>query len=162
MSTKKVSVSTTKRRPARPTPKPKIVRPRAKGEQIEPQDVHLVSSPGTPGKGDGPGGEKWRIEVRNLRAGEVFINLIDEPPLGRHASIQIFLNVKSQGRGIGRVAYRKACEASQHKVVYAHMRKSNVASRRAAEEAGFVDATPSGFSQLIMVRHVSADASPSS
>jgi hypothetical protein len=32
------------------------------------------------------------------------------------------------------------------------MRKSNLASRRAAEAAGFVDATPPGYNQLIMKR----------
>jgi RimJ/RimL family protein N-acetyltransferase len=43
-----------------------------------------------------------------------------------------------------------ASEGSQYDTVYAHMRKANVASRRAAEEAGYVDASPSGFAQLIM------------
>ncbi len=87
-----------------------------------------------------------------MRVGEVYINMIDEPPLGSHASIQIYLNIKSQGRGIGRVGYLKACQQSQHHTIYAHMRKSNTASRRAAEAAGFVDATPPGYSQLIMKR----------
>lgn len=105
---------------------------------------------GTPGKGKGPGGEKWRIEVAGARAGEVYINVIDEPPLGRHASLQIYLNIKSQGRGIGRIGYAKACALSQHDAIYAHMRRSNAASRRAAEVAGFVDATPAGFTQLIL------------
>ena len=120
--------------------------------RVEAVDVTLVAAPGTPGKGSGVGGEKWRIEVGGVRAGEVFINLIDEPPLGAHASIQIYLNIKSQGRGIGRVAYLKACQLSQHNTVYAHMRKSNVPSRHAAEAAGFVDATPIGYNQLIMKR----------
>jgi RimJ/RimL family protein N-acetyltransferase len=106
--------------------------------------------PGTPGKGSGMGGGKWRIEVGGTRAGEVFINVIDEPPLGVHASIQIYLNIKSQGRGIGRVAYLKACQLSQHDTIFAHMRKSNASSRRAAEVAGFVEATPPGYNQLIM------------
>lgn len=39
-----------------------------------------------------------------------------------------------------------------HDKIYAHMRKSNVASRRAAEEAGFIDVTPPGHVQLIMMR----------
>lgn len=161
MSTKKSAARSVKRRPTRPTPKPRTVNPQVHSEKVNAQDVHIVSVPGTRGKGDGPGGEKWRIDVNGLRAGEVFINLIDEPPLGHHASIQIYLNAKSQGRGIGSVAYRKACEASQHHVVYAHMRKSNTASRRAAENAGFVDVTPPGFIQLIMVRRASARAHPS-
>jgi RimJ/RimL family protein N-acetyltransferase len=89
--------------------------------------------------------------VNGKRAGTTFINMIDEPPVGKHPSIQIFLNRANQGRGIGRVGYRKACEGSAHDVIYAHMRKSNVASRRAAEAAGFQDITPPDHSQLIMM-----------
>lgn len=106
---------------------------------------------GTKERGGGPEGEYWHVEVGGRRAGVVFVNVIDEEPFGRHASIQIFLNRASQARHVGRVAYRKACEASRHPVVYAHMRKSNVGSRRAAEAAGFVvDETP-GQGQLTMV-----------
>jgi|UniRef100_UPI00356ACCD8 hypothetical protein len=86
------------------------------------------------------------------RAGEVFVNVIDEPPLGRHASLQIFLNQDQQGKGIGRVAYRKAAEESLHDPLFLHMRKSNLASRLAAEAAGFVDASPRGITQLILRR----------
>src|SRR3546814_14369763 len=85
------------------------------------------------------GGESWCCEADVERAGTVFINLSEEPPIGKHASLQIFLNRESQGRQIGRLAYRAACDASEYNVVYAHMRKSNIASRRAAEEAGFAE-----------------------
>jgi hypothetical protein len=112
--------------------------------------VHLVQLAGTPGKGAGSGGEKWRIDYQGKRAGEVFINVIDDELLGTHASVQIFLNLKSQGLGIGRIGYKKACELSQHAVIYAHMRKSNLASRKAAEAAGFKDATPTGAVQLVL------------
>lgn len=139
-----------RRRPARATPKPRPVKPRATDAKVSASEVHLISVAGTPGKGKGTGGEKWRIEVDGIRAGEVYINVIDEPPIGRHASLQIYLNIKSQGRGIGRVGYAKACQLSAHETIYAHMRRSNVASRRAAEAAGFVDATPPGFTQLIL------------
>lgn len=139
-----------RRRPARETPKPRPVKPRTGEAKISAGEVELVPVAGTPGKGKGPGGEKWRIEVGGVRAGEVFINVIDEPPIGRHASLQIYLNIRSQGRGIGRVAYAKACQLSSHEAVYAHMRKSNIASRRAAEAAGFADVTPAGFTQLIL------------
>lgn len=144
-------VSAPKRRqPARETPKPRPVKPRMAEARVSSSEVDLVSVPGTPGKGKSPGGEKWRIEVGGVRAGEVYINVIDEPPIGSHASMQIYLNIKSQGRGIGRVGYAKACQMSVHETIYAHMRRSNVASRRAAEAAGFVDATPLGFVQLIL------------
>jgi len=78
--------------------------------RVSTSEVDLISVAGTPGKGKGPGGEKWRIEVGGVRAGEVYINVIDEPPIGHHASLQIHLNIKNQGRGIGRVGYAKACQ----------------------------------------------------
>ena len=137
------------RTPTRPTPKPKM-KPRPNLEKVSPADVELVPTKGTPGKGGGPGGHSWVIKAAGERAGVIYINFIDEPPVGKHASIQIFLNQKSQGRGVGRVAYRLASEASQYDEVYAHMRKANVGSRRAAEEAGYVDVSPPGFTQLIM------------
>jgi hypothetical protein len=139
-----------RRRPARETLKPRPVKPRQDILKVRPDEVTLVPLPRTSGKGKGEGGAKWRIEVAGVRAGEVYINVIDEPPLGRHASIQIYLNIKSQGRGIGRIGYAMACELSQHDRIYAHMRRSNTASKRAAEAAGFVDATPPGFTQLIL------------
>lgn len=139
-----------RRRPTRPTPKPPPVKAHSPLGPISPAEVRLVSIRGTLERGGGPAGEAWTIEAAGEVAGDVFINVIDEPPIGRHASIQIFLNRKSQGRRIGRVAYRAACEASHHPVIYAHMRKSNIASRRAAEEAGFKDVSPEGYTQLIL------------
>lgn len=138
------------RTPKRPTPKPKVAKPKLNVDKVSAADVELAATKGTPGKGGGPGGHSWVIMAGGERAGVIYINFIDEPPVGKHASIQIFLNQKSQGRGVGRVAYRLASEASQYDDVYAHMRKANVASRRAAEEAGYVDVSPPGFTQLIM------------
>ncbi len=144
--------STKRRKPTRPTPKPRPVAKQKNKAPVKPEDVTLIKTKGTPGRGGGKGGEAWRIDAEGERAGVVFINQIDEPPIGAHASIQIYLNAPSQGRQIGRTAYRLACEASKYDIIYAHMRKSNHASRRAAEEAGFIDATPTGHSQCIMMR----------
>jgi GNAT superfamily N-acetyltransferase len=152
MSAKPPKKKPTRRRPTRPTPKPKPVKPRTDVPAVSLSDVKLLRTNGTPGRGGGPDGEAWRIEAQGERAGVIFVNIIEEPPFGKHASIQIFLSRPYQGRGIGRVAYRQAAEASMHNVIYAHMRKSNIASRRAAEAAGFFDVTPSGHSQLIMMR----------
>jgi hypothetical protein len=151
MSAKPTGSGAARRRPKRPTPKPKAARPKPSKEFVLADDVTLIPTKGTGGRGGGAGGEAWRIEVDGQRAGIVFINLIDEPPVGEHASIQIYLNKPSQGRRIGRVAYRKACEASRYDVVYAHIRKSNHASRRAAEEAGFKQDARPGATQLLMV-----------
>lgn len=92
----------------------------------------------------------WRIRVAGKSAGKVFINEINEPPFGLHASIQIFLNKAHQGKGIGPIAYRRACELSSYDVIYAHMRKSNSASRKAALAAGFVEDVTPGQRQLTM------------
>ena len=141
-----------RRRPTRPTPKPKVKAPPKGGPKIDPEKVRLVAKPGGEGKGAGPGGEYWDVMADDARAGEVFVNVIDEPPVGRHASLQIFLNTDRLGAGIGRVAYRKAAEASAHEILHLHMRKSNHASRLAAEAAGFEDVTPPGARQLILRR----------
>ena len=139
-----------RRKPKRETPKPKAVKPKPPSERVAPSEVTIERVKGTAGKGGDEGGEAWHICRGGEKVGDVYINMIDEPPVGRHASIQIYLNKKSQGFGIGRIGYRLASEESRHDTIYAHMRKANIASRRAAEEAGYVDASPSGFVQLIM------------
>ena len=151
MAVKPPPKSSKRRRPAHATPKPKTKRSPLPRVPINASDVKLVSAKGTVKRGGGPGGEAWRIEVHDKTAGRVFINFIDEPAIGPHASIQIFLNQAHQGLKIGRVGYRKACEASSYDAIYAHMRKSNIASWRAAEEAGFVDATPPDDKQKVML-----------
>ncbi|WP_198920005.1 GNAT family N-acetyltransferase [Pseudomonas chlororaphis] len=88
--------------------------------------------------------------MEEKRAGTIFINLIEDEQRGKHASLQIFLNRTSQGRKIGRAAYQAACFASQYNEIYAHMRKSNTASKKAALYAGFEDATTSADTQLVM------------
>lgn len=150
MPDKKRKPAARPRSPTRPTPKPREARPKPGSEKIDPKDVELIATKGTPGKGGGVGGHSWIIRANGKRAGVIYINMINEPPVGEHPSIQIYLNKTSQGRGIGRVAYRMASEASGYSTIYAHMRKANIASRRAAEEAGYVDASPPGFTQLIM------------
>ncbi len=154
-------------RPGEPRSKPKRLRSTARParganrrEPVSAEQVALVRTRGTKGRGGGSDGEAWRIELDGKRCGRVFINLIDASPLGVHASIQIYLNQSSQGRHIGRVAYAKAAQASRYDVIYAHMQKANIASARAAEEAGFVDATPPEERQKVMIwrRHAEAHA----
>ncbi|GGB72702.1 GNAT family N-acetyltransferase [Blastomonas aquatica] len=142
-----------RRRPARPTSKPKVIVPPKGGPKIDAARITLIAKRARKGKGDGNEGEYWEIQCDGKRAGEVFVNLIDEHPVGVHASLQIFLNAKAQGQGIGRVAYRLAADASRHDPIYLHMRKSNDASRIAAEHAGFFDVSQPEIIQRIMKRH---------
>ncbi len=134
---KKTTKRKTARRPVRrssaPPPEPHIKR-----DPVDAKDVELVEGKGTPESGGGPGGRYWHIQVGGKRAGQIFINMFECELYGEHPSVQIHLNKTERGKQIGRVAYRMACEQSGYDKVYAHMRKSNHASRRAAEEAGFV------------------------
>lgn len=141
--------ATTTRRRSTPPP-PTSVRSGSR-PPADPDEVRLEKGTGSAGRGNGPGGGFWHIYLGTTRAGAVYINVIDELPLGTHASIQIKVNQNCQGRGIGRIAYRLASVASEHNTVYAHMRKSNLASRKAAEYAGYVVDEDVSTPQLIMV-----------
>lgn len=145
-SSKKKSAS--KGTSGKPTSKKTIV---TKPEPINVSEIHLLQGKGSKGKGGDKGGHYWHIYVNDIRAGFVFINWIDEQPFGEHASIQIKVNTKFQNQGIGRVAYKLACEASQYDTVFAHMRKSNIASKKAAEAAGFQVVTDNDIPQLAMI-----------
>lgn len=143
-----------KRRPASRAKKkitqPRATKPRTAGAPVEPSTVRLVAGKGSYEQGGGPDGHYWHVYTGETRAGYVYINVIDEPPFGRHASIQIHVNQTLRGRGVGKVAYRLACEQSRHDVVIAHMRKNNVASQRAAAAAGFVVVNDPTITQLAM------------
>lgn len=119
--------------------------------RVRPEEVELVPGKGSRGRGDGPGGEFWTVRARGKRAGVVFVNVYVKEPFGSHAAIEIYLNVASQGHGIGSVAYRLAAEASRHEALYAHMSPSNAASKRAAAAAGFVDSLERAPRQWTMV-----------
>ena len=139
-----------KRKTPRRRPKPHV-EPHVKREPVASEDVHLVVGKGSSKHGGGADGYYWHIYVSNRRVGNIFINLISDGFFGQHPSIQIFLNQAEQGKQIGRIAYRLACEQSGYDTVYAHMRKSNTASIRAAEEAGFVVVENKDMSQRTMV-----------
>lgn len=140
---------TVRKRPRRKSSAPPP-EPHVKREPVDPKEVHLVKGKGTPESGGGPGGYYWHIEIGDKRAGNIFINIIESELYGEHPSVQIHLNKDQRGKQIGRVAYLLACAQSGYDKVYAHMRKSNIASRRAAEEAGF-KALDDKQTQLTMV-----------
>lgn len=135
----------------RQTLKPPTVKAKSNLGPVGADAIELVKTPGSRERGGGPGGEAWIILASGKRAGTAYINIVDDPIRGLHASFHVFLNRPSQGRQIGRIAYLHCCALSQYDVVYAHMRKSNTASRKAAEHAGFVDATGPDDSQLVLV-----------
>lgn len=127
------------------------IRHRARAKTpVTPGAVRLERGKGSPGHGSGHGGQYWHVFEADRRAGRVWIDQADDTQLGPHASLTIELNQSSRGRGIGRLAYRLAAEASGYDEIWLHMRKSNIVSRRAAEHAGFVIADIPGQRQLTM------------
>ena len=130
-----------RRHPLPPTTK------KRKGDRVREDDVVLKIGKGSPKTGGMPGGFFWHIFHKEERAGRVYINYDKNK---KRAEIQIFINQKNQGKGIGRVAYKKACELSNYTEIYATMKKSNIASLKAASAAGFI-IIPSKTNQIQML-----------
>ena len=129
--------SRARKKPAKRRTSAQNRRPAKRHEKVDAAIVRLESGNGSAGRGGGPRGHYWHIHLADTRVGYVYINELEESPFGKHASIQIHINQTHRGRGIGSVAYRLACEQSVHDVVIATMRKSNLASKHAAAQAGF-------------------------
>lgn len=114
------------------------------------EEIELREGRGGRDTGGSEGGHHWGVFWNDKRAGKVYINLIESELLGQHPSLQIYLNKKSQGKGIGRIAYRMACEMSRYDTIYAYMAKKNIASRRATLAAGFVRIMADAVPQILM------------
>ncbi|WP_027360059.1 GNAT family N-acetyltransferase [Desulforegula conservatrix] len=117
------------------------------GDRVDPDIITLIKGKGSPKNGGMLGGFFWHIFHQDVRAGKIFINFNKDT---EKADIKIFINQKSQGKGIGKVAYKKACEESNYSKIYASMRKDNIASIRAAVAAGFEE-IPSTSGQMSML-----------
>lgn len=113
-------------------------------------DIVLKKGKGSKKTGGAPGGQFWHVFAKGVKAGKVFINCTNHGSSEERASLQIFLNQKSQGKHIGRYAYQKACELSPYNTIYAYMRKSNIASKKAAIAAGFSSVDTASSKQLVM------------
>jgi len=125
----------------------RLPRPRIAAEPVA---VRLTPGKGSPGRGGDPGGQFWHVYDGDKRAGSVWINQVDDDDIGPHPSLTIELNKASRGRGIGRRAYRLASEGSGLSEIWLHMRRSNIASRKAAEHAGYAEISILGRRQLVM------------
>jgi len=140
---RRLSSDRRRRRRCRPPP---TTKPR-ECERVSPIAVEMKRGSGSPKAGGMPGGFFWHIYHLGQHVGRVFVNY--HAATGR-ASIQIFLNRKSQSKGIGRIAYQRACEQCGYPRVYALMKRSNVASQKAANAAGFYE-VPLSTSQVTML-----------
>ncbi|MBK7918047.1 MAG: GNAT family N-acetyltransferase [Chloroflexi bacterium] len=120
-------------------------------DKVKESDIELVQGKGTKGSGGSAGGYYWHVYCKDKRVGRVYINLVTHESGKEYASITVELNQDSRGRGIGAICFRRACELSGYNKVYAEMRKSNIASQKAAARAGFSPAKGYKGPQLLMV-----------
>jgi RimJ/RimL family protein N-acetyltransferase len=93
----------------------------------------------------------WQLLHQGRRAGTVSILCYEENGQVVKGSIDVQLNAKSRGRGIGTIAFRRASELSGLPEVFACIRKNNIASRIAAERAGFKPTVDQPSAELNMV-----------
>jgi len=93
----------------------------------------------------------WHIYHLEKRSGHVSIDCCEKQGNVADASINVQLNQQSRSRGIGTVAFRRACELSGLPEVLASIRKSNVASRIAAKRAGFGALHDEPTGELLMI-----------
>ncbi|GIK65852.1 MAG: hypothetical protein BroJett018_36460 [Chloroflexota bacterium] len=108
------------------------------------KDIELIEGKGTKKSGGEEGGHYWHIFYNGKRAGRVFINLVHSHDSNSYPAITVEINANMRGIGIGTIAFRKACELSKYDEIFASIRKSNTASRIAAERAGFKEIEESG------------------
>ncbi|MEZ4850667.1 MAG: GNAT family N-acetyltransferase [Bacteroidia bacterium] len=106
-------------------------------EKVLEKDITLLPGKGSKNSVKGPGSFYWHIFHKNQRVGRVYINKATKDSEEAYGVITIEINQKDRSRGIGSIAYKKACELSEYSEVLAEMRKTNKASRIAAERAGF-------------------------
>lgn len=127
-------------RPRRATSKAPPKKPFVPSSEIRAaeSDVEMIEGKGSTEKtGGGLGGAFWHVRFRGAPAGRAFINYHESDSGEPRPSVTVMLNQKSQGRGIGTIAFRRAAELSPYVEVYATVAKKNVASRTALERAGF-------------------------
>jgi Acetyltransferase (GNAT) domain len=122
------------RRPPRLLHKPYVP---SNAPKVRDEEVELIEGVGTRRTGAGAGGRYWHVRCRGDRAGRAYINYHETEAGSPRPSITVELNERSRGRGIGTIVFRRASELSGYDEVYASVRKSNTASRKALERAGF-------------------------
>lgn len=142
----KDGASKSRRRPSTAPKERRFVRSAAK--RATPNDVVLV--PGRTTKIENVQRFYWRVTHLGKTVGHVSISFVARGK-AVDSSIDVQLNRKSRGRGIGTIVFLRACELSGLPEVLASIRKGNIASRLAATRAGFVplESQPSG--ELLMI-----------
>ena len=93
----------------------------------------------------------WHVFHEGKRAGRVAIVCHEKAGLPPGPTIDVQLNKNSQGRGLGTVVFRRAAELSKRPKILAVIARKNIASRLAAERAGYSQITDGANKDLVLV-----------
>ncbi|SRR5258708_1045939 len=125
----------------------------SKEPRVQERDINLVEGKSKKKSGGDVERQYWHIYCGDQRVGRVFIDWIATESREGDAAITVEINSKFRGRGVGTIVFRRACELSRYDEVFADIRKSNIASRIAAERAGFEELENKKGSGIKMVWH---------
>jgi RimJ/RimL family protein N-acetyltransferase len=100
-------------------------------------DIELIEGEVSKKHSGGKNLQYWHIYYKDKRAGRVYIKWVPSQTEEGYASITVELNKDKRGIGIGTICFQRACELSRYDIVFAEIRKGNIASKKAASRAGF-------------------------
>lgn len=95
--------------------------------------------------------EGWKIEVDGNACGFVKFHPKLDQVFKSHVSVDFQVPKPKQGKHIGRIALQQAIESSAYSIFVAHLRKSNIASKKALEAVGFQECENPESKQLTMI-----------
>ena len=102
-------------------------------EKIEPLRISLEKMSSTKFEG-------WKIKLDSLACGKVKFNPNVNEVFKDHVTVDISISKAMRGRHIARIALKIAIEASTAHFFVAHLRKSNIASKKMLTSVGFQEA----------------------
>ena len=95
--------------------------------------------------------EGWKIIVNGTSSGFVKFKPKIDGIFKKYVTVDFLIPKAKRGKHIGRIALAKAIKSSIHSIFVAHLRKSNIASKKALISVGFVQHDYPGNKQLCMV-----------
>lgn len=94
--------------------------------------------------------EGWRIEYEGKTCGKIKFIPKSDHFFKKHVTVDFQIQSSLRGKHIGRIALNKAISSSTHSLFVAHLRKSNLPSKKALEAAGFQEIKHPESKQLCM------------
>jgi len=95
--------------------------------------------------------EGWRIQVDGKACGFVKFHPKIDQVFKSYVSVDFQVPKPQQGKHIGRIALQQAIESSAYSIFVAHLRKSNIGSKKALDAVGFQECENPDSKQLTMI-----------